>query len=276
MQRAHAGGPKVEPLADWSSDVVFSPAPRACGRGGFRVWRYAAALAACVGLAAVLLPSLRQPPQAPVLEYEATSQTREVLLPDGTHLILDVGTRVAYREERGDRRLDLGKGRVYLQVARKPGLPRFVVHSGDIDTTVLGTRFQVSRGFAGTEVVLEEGSVQVRSRNAGASATLAPGKRARWQATKGEFVLEPVSPAQAMAWTRGRLLFENATLAEAVAEVNRYATGVRLELADERAASLRISGSFVAGDAELVAASWVATLPLRAQHHGDHITLSHR
>src|SRR3546814_2464756 len=55
-----------------------------------------------------------------------------------------------------------------------------------------------------------------------------------------------------MAWTRGRLLFENVPLAKAVAEVNRYSKDVRIELADPRLEQLRVSGSYLAGDAELV------------------------
>src|SRR3546814_5919078 len=79
-----------------------------------------------------------------------------------------------------------------------------------------------------------------------------------------------------MAWTRGRLLFENVPLVKAVAEVNRYSKDVRIELADPRLEQLRVSGSYLAGDAELVVAAWEATLPVRARHHDGRIILTRK
>lgn len=274
MQRARDGAPKVEPLANWS-DLVFAPTARAHRHPGSRFWHHAAALAACLGLVAVLLPWQRSTP-ATVLHYQAGNQTRDVLLPDGTRLTLDAGTAVDYTQNGRSRRLHLAAGRVYLQVAKNPAHPRFVVRSGGVETVVLGTRFQVSHNAYRTEVMLEEGKVRMQRLGTALSATLTPGERAWWQASAGEFRKAKASPSKALAWTRGRLLFEDTTLTDAVAEVNRYADGVQVELADPRVGQLRISGSFVAGDAELVVASWEAILPLRARHQGNRITLTLR
>lgn len=274
LSRARAGAPKVEPLADWNS-LVFRPAARAPRRRRSRVWRHAAGLAACLGLAAVLAwPWLQQP--APVLDYDAGQGTREVLLPDGTHLTLDAGSSVAYRELRDRRSLELRQGRIYLEVAKDAGLPQFLVRSGPVDTLVLGTRFQVSREVDRIEVVLEEGAVRMQRQDSGAVTTLAPGDRVWSQPDAGGFGRDRISPGRALAWTRGRLFFEDVPLSQAVVEVNRHTTGVRLELADPEVADLRVSGIFLAGDAELVAASWEATLPIRTEHHGGRITLSRR
>src|SRR3546814_1332452 len=77
-------------------------------------------------------------------------------------LTLDAGTAVDYMEVGGVRRLQLPTGRVYLRVAKDPEGSRFVVQSGEIETIVLGTRFQVHQIAGRTDVVLEEGRVRMR------------------------------------------------------------------------------------------------------------------
>src|SRR3546814_2480158 len=75
-----------------------------------------------------------------------------------------------------------------------------------------------------------------------------------------------LNPAKAMAWTRGRLLFEDVPLTTAAAEVNHYSKDVQIELADPQLEQLRVSGSYLAGDAELVVAAWEAKLPVRERN----------
>jgi len=54
---------------------------------------------------------------------------------------------------------------------------------------------------------------------------------------------------QLLAWTRGEVVFDDLSLAEAVAEVNRY-SAVPIVLAGPSAlAALRVSGQFRTGDA---------------------------
>ena len=272
MQRARDGAPRVEPMANWR-DLVFSPteAVRRPERPWFR--RHAAALAASLALLVVICPWERLTPAAK-LHFHAGNQTRDVLLPDGTRLQLDAGTVADYIQDGRSRRLNLAAGRIYLQVAKDSEHPQFIVRSGQIETVVLGTSFQVSHDGQRTEVMLEEGKVRMQRKGTAVSATLSPGEWAWWQPNIGKFRKAGAFPKNALSWRRGRLLFEDATLAEAIAEVNRYADGVRVELADPRAGELRISGSFVAGDPELVVASWEAVLPISARHQDNRIILT--
>src|SRR3546814_9201372 len=142
MQRAREATPKVEPLSNWS-DLVFARAPRPYRYQGIRFFlKHALPLAACLVLVFALF-SWQRPEATTVLHYQAGKATRQVLLPDGTYLTLDAGTAVDYMEVGGVRRLQLPTGRVYLRVAKDPEGSRFVVQSGEIETIVLGTRFQV-------------------------------------------------------------------------------------------------------------------------------------
>ena len=274
MQRANTGAPKVEPLANWS-DLVFSPNARSRRHEGSGFLKPAFAVAACLALVAFGV-SWQRMTTTNVLHYQAGNATREVLLPDGTRLTLDAGTAVDYMKVGDTRRLVLPAGRVYLSVTKDPQHARFVVQSGQVETVVLGTRFQVSQTEKMTEVVLEEGRVRMQRPGTASFATLAPGQRGWWAAGSSGFSTATATPSSALAWTRGRLLFENVTLADAIVEVNRYSKHVQIELTDPEVGQLKVNGSYLAGDAELVVAAWEATLPVHALHRGDRIKLGHK
>src|SRR3546814_18954865 len=123
-------------------------------------------------------------------------------------------------------------GRGYLRVAKDPEGSRFVVQSGEVETIVLGTRFQVHQSAVCTDVVLEEGRVRMRRPGTELATILAPGEHGWWTAGAAAFQKSTTNPATAMAWTRGRLLFEDVPRTTAAAEVNHYSKEVQIELAD--------------------------------------------
>lgn len=273
MERATSGAPKVEPLANWS-DLVFASSPRdrrGAGEGFLKPMLAAAASLAMLTLGVAWHRAV--PSNA--LHYQAGDATRDVLLPDGTRLTLDAGTSVDYMKIGDTRRLMLPAGRVYLSVAKDPQHARFVVQSGQVETVVLGTRFQVSQVSDRTEVVLEEGRVRMQRPGTAQYTTLAPGERGWWANDSAGFRTSTATPSSAMAWTRGRLMFEDTSLADAIVDVNRYSKHLKIELVDPRVAGLKVNGSYVAGDPELVVAAWEATMPVHARHEGDRILISH-
>ncbi|GAB3664832.1 hypothetical protein GCM10028791_40530 [Echinicola sediminis] len=67
---------------------------------------------------------------------------KSVSLPDGSRVILNAGSSISYPEEFGaSREIEL-KGQAFFDVKRDPSRP-FIVKSGDLQTTVLGTSFDV-------------------------------------------------------------------------------------------------------------------------------------
>jgi transmembrane sensor len=75
---------------------------------------------------------------------------------------------------------------------------------------------------------------------------LAPGERLTAASDRLAAIDRPSLEA-ATAWRRGQAIFEDAPLAEAVAEVNRYG-GPHIVIDDPRVASLRVSGVFATND----------------------------
>ncbi|PUZ28688.1 hypothetical protein DCC81_04170 [Chitinophaga parva] len=114
---------------------------------------------------------------ADTLEFEnKLADHRSVHLPDGSLATLYKGSRIRYSSGFGkqDRRIILF-GKAYFNVARYAGNP-FVVESGNVATTALGTAFTMARTGSEIKVWLHSGRVMVQANNR--IAYLQPGQMA--------------------------------------------------------------------------------------------------
>ena len=232
------------------------------------------AIAASVCLLAVML-GLRFIGAAPVaVVYASAGALREIGLEDGTRVQLDVDSELAVRFDEGARSVELRRGRALFDVAHEAHRP-FTVDLGDSRVTVLGTRFQTARSSDDVSVTLDRGSLRLDggTETAVRSERLVPGDQVGYSPqAPSAWRKRSVDSAAAIAWSRGRLVFRATALADAVREVNRYASP-KLRLADASLSDLQVSGNFIAGDSDLIASTWAATLPLRAEKRGDEIVL---
>jgi transmembrane sensor len=176
-----------------------------------------------------------------------------VPLADGSRIELNTDTKVRAALEETERAVWLDRGEAYFEVAKDASRP-FVVYAGDRKITVLGTKFSVRRQGDRVVVAVAEGKVRLDSVRrqkppavvtggdvviANAAATLVTPKS-----------LERVESE--LAWRRGLLMFDKASLVEAAAEVNRY-NRKKLVVEDETAAAIRITGSFEAENVDAFA-----------------------
>ncbi|MEP7321751.1 MAG: FecR family protein [Saprospiraceae bacterium] len=78
------------------------------------------------------------------IEVKNTSKTsREIMLEDGTIVLLKEKSSVSYPEHFGDKTRNIYlKGEAFFKIKRNPSLP-FLVHTGELVTEVLGTMFNV-------------------------------------------------------------------------------------------------------------------------------------
>ncbi|SFW17340.1 FecR family protein [Chitinophaga sancti] len=98
-------------------------------------------------------------------------------LPDGTHLLLADQSALTWREPFLSSRAISMTGKAFFQVS-KNGQHPFIVISGDISTTVLGTDFEINT-FHDISVRLYSGKVMIASSNTGRMKNkvyLAPGQ----------------------------------------------------------------------------------------------------
>ncbi|PHV51617.1 hypothetical protein CSQ91_11255 [Janthinobacterium sp. BJB301] len=212
----------------------------------------------CLLLCGLLAWPLASHLQQPGFQHDYSTlrgQFATQVLPDGSRIELDSGSAVDVALYRDRRTVRLLRGQAMFHVQADPARP-FQVLAGPATATVLGTHFSVRHVGAATQVSVAQGTVRVEGEGDARAEVLQAGD-AVTVTPQGVKTLARVSAQAVGNWRAGRLDFEDATLAEALAEFERYGD-TNLVLGDPALAGLRLNGSF---DAKLPA-QFAAALPL--------------
>jgi transmembrane sensor len=218
-------------------------APRRGTRRRYHVWSLAAAV-----LLVLVLGSLK----FFTLPGEATFRTMvggvaAVPMSDGSKVTLNTDSQIRISVTEQERRVSLGRGEAFFEVAKDPRRP-FVVEAGHCKVIAVGTRFSVWREADEVRVVVTEGRVRVERNDPSASdnptTELAAGSIAH-AGDAGVLVEQKraTEVEETLGWRRGFLFFHDLPLGEAVAEFNRY-NHTRIVIDTASLAGIHISGSF--------------------------------
>ncbi len=211
----------------------------------------------------------------------ARNERSTVTLSDGTVVTLNLGTTLDVAFTPAERSVRITQGQAFFEVAKNPHRP-FVVAAADRRVTALGTQFDVRLDPDRVEVVLLEGKVSVdhevptmleRLNIRKAHVELKPGEKLI--AALGEPVTVTDTNAQrATSWRQGWVVFDNETVGNAVAELNRYADRP-LAVPDEFVRNLRLSGVFRVGQPDRFATIIQELLPVKAVEgtHGETVLI---
>lgn len=262
-------------------------------RSGPRV--LAPAAVAAVALVSVLVT---QQPWRDIDRYDTgIGEQRLVVLQDGTRLSLNTATRVSVELDPTQRRVSVESGEAFFEVAKDASRP-FVVQAAGTEVRATGTAFAVRLMPAGEDshntldVTLVEGQVVVRQAARRAETArgvppvvMAAGERLRVQgtqsrggaastATHAQSQRDRPRLDQVLAWKRGEAVFDNNSLPEALAEMNRYSA--MPIVADPSLAALRISGLYRTGDNAGFARAVAALHGLTVREHPEQLVLQPR
>lgn len=154
--------------------------------------------------------------QAEVVFQTTNDQTRLLELPDGTHIHLNRGTKFHYIQSafnQKQREVWL-EGEAYFDVAKNPDKP-FIIHTGNMQTTVRGTSFNVKAYPQLSENVVSvcTGRVEI-SDSKKVLALLTPNKQAVFNTSKGVCRTMEVNASDVVAWQSGELVFQRAGVNE--------------------------------------------------------------
>ncbi len=189
-------------------------------------------------------------------------ERRQSALPDGSLLDMNSETRVvvAYRDD--ERRVELLAGEALFDVRADASRP-FVVDGGLGEVIVTGTRFNVRRDAAALQVSVDSGAVRVRSGPwwRRSERRLAAGQQTLAFADHTLSPARSVDVAQIVAWQRGRVVFDNASLSSVLREMNRYLPQPATLLAPELAEH-RVSGVFSVDDPDALIDALPAIAPV--------------
>jgi transmembrane sensor len=171
-----------------------------------------------------------------------------VTLLDGTKITLNADSKLKYPMRFGEESREIFlEGEAYFEVTHDANKP-FIVHTGNISTTDLGTKFNVN-AFPDEEILivsLEEGKVEVSTNTSMTKkedVILAPAQQWVYDKENETSTIESFDSQKAIGWKDNILVFDNAPFSKVLAPLERY-FGVKFEIADHSLANRTIKANF--------------------------------
>lgn len=167
-------------------------------------------------------------------------------LPDGTKVWLNACSEVKYTTSlfSSERKVSL-HGEAYFEVYRNERKP-FVVESKNLQTKVLGTKFNIRALDTEQKVVasLKEGCIELTGKNNMQSLRMQPLQQVVFDTNTGEFSMKKMSdPEKCAQWQAGILSFESATLEEITNNLRLY-YDIKVDFKEEELRNERFAGNF--------------------------------
>jgi len=215
-----------------------------------KVWLGAAA-AALVGICSMMIwLTVSKNINTVINQYTVSKagvgKTLLVHLSDGSTVTLNSGSELRFPENfSGKKREVYLNGEAFFEIHHN-AKQSFIVHSGKMITSVLGTSFNVMAypQMSSMSVTVITGKVAVKDASNDKMVTLTPKQRAVLTNKKADFEIDTVKDvAESIAWQKGELIFNNATLEEIAYKVG-YKYGIKVEINNHEQNDKRITGVF--------------------------------
>lgn len=174
---------------------------------------------------------------------------RLVRLPDGSTVIISAGSKLNYPSSFDGlaRREVYLEGQAFFDIKHNTSKP-FIVHTGQLETTVLGTAFNI-KAFPGDidiTVTVSRGKVKVSDQNKTLGIIL-PNQQITCNQQKANSTLKTVDTDTYLDWKAQDLLFDDVTVAEA-AELLEERFDVNITFSDQLIKSNRFTTTFLKGE----------------------------
>lgn len=200
----------------------------------------------------------------------AAGERRHVRLSDGSEVDLAPQSRLVVHIDGRQRRLELLRGQIVVEVggARQPP---FEVSAGGYRIRDIGTRFLVDTDSRQTRVAVASGLVEIDPPTGAAPWRLHAGESIALGAEANAGILPQGRHLPAFEWTLGRQSFDDRPLGEVIAALNRYRKQP-IVLADPALEDIRISGVFLIDDEAATLRGLALIAPLRFVSEARQVT----
>jgi ferric-dicitrate binding protein FerR (iron transport regulator) len=164
-------------------------------------------------------------------------------LPDGSTVNLNANSSLRFDNDwRQDEVREVWlKGEAFFKVVKKlSGQPKFVVHTEGPDIEVLGTQFNVNTRPEVTQIMLEEGKIQLKERSGqGEPRVMQEGQLVEYKEGKDPSITSDVDPEKYRLWLDGLFSIDDMTFDQVKAKIEEvYGIAVRVEREEMRRLSL--------------------------------------
>ena len=167
-----------------------------------------------------------------------------VKLPDGSSVLLNNNSKLEYTGFTKNNREVILSGEAYFDIAKDKKHP-FVIHTGKLQTTVLGTAFNI-RAYPeenDVTVTVTRGKVEVEMENK-KLGIITPNQQISFNKQNGSTVQQQVLADSILVWKQNDLVFDNIDFEEAAVIIsNRF--NVAVTFSNERLKNCRFTASFL-------------------------------
>lgn len=210
-------------------------------------------------------------------------EIKEFMLPDSSLVTLNANSTLKYKYEakEGKREVWLS-GEGFFDVRKKKVHTEgndyqpasFLVHTDYISVQVLGTRFNVKQRGEKTQVVLEEGSIQLSVNEQEENLLMQPDELIEIQQQNGKISQHLVKAEDYSVWKEGLLRFEGAGLDE-ISRVLEENYNIEISFRDpEKSEQMQLRGVFPANNIDLLLEA-IANVT-RTSMHKQHEVVEYR
>ncbi len=205
----------------------------------------------------------------------AENEPVEVVLPDGTEVVINRNSRLRYpREMEGQERRVRLRGEAWFDVTPDPDTP-FRIEAGDALVEVLGTSFNVNayRKNNQVEITVSSGVVAFSDRHERQEQiVLQAGNSGIYDRVSREIQLIPSADPNNLAWKTREFYFRGTPLSEVVSQLNKVYR-IRMVIVNPQLDHCPITVTFMDQSLEAVLMVLEATLDLKISRRGDEILL---
>jgi len=206
---------------------------------------------AATGLFVWMIPRKLSPTVAGIQPVEkmvfpavgAFDHIRNITLPDGSSVVLHAGSKLDYAESfDGPTREVRLEGEAYFDIAHNPHRP-FIIHTGKVKTTVLGTSFNIKADARKVVVSVTRGRVKVEDESK-LLAVLTPDQQVQYNLPDAKAEQQTVNANTLVTdWTKEDMIFNGVSFEEIAATLSkRY--GVPVKFRNQALKNCKIRASF--------------------------------
>ena len=172
------------------------------------------------------------------------SEYKYMLLPDSTQVWLNAGSSLEFPDRFTENKREVFlSGEAYFDVRHADKIP-FIIHTGNISTTVLGTAFNI-KAYPGRKTIIvavSRGKVKV-SRGDELVATLTKGQQVKVSNRDADIAKKNIAETQVAAWQQGNMVYDDESFEDIIADLERM-YNVNIKITNDAIRNLKVSTSF--------------------------------
>ena len=187
----------------------------------------------------------REVVQPPVQLVKSTKwgQKLNLVLADGTQVYLNSGSTIKFpqRFSGNSREVEL-QGEAFFDVAKNPNKP-FIIKSDEVETTVLGTSFNINTYSDSRQVAVTVATGKVKVASQASKVLLLPNEQGVFDKASKSISKEKIDIAAFLNWKDGIIHFEDASLSEVLQTLERW-YGVTFVVDNENIGDCHITATY--------------------------------